>query len=126
MYNHLWDQNWLKAQPWLHHVCCQVLFRLRVSLLSCPFVCLYKVHTCEVHNSEASPGRLLPTRSSTNSLFKASLVISVYLGPYPSALEHILWIEVMSLIQVWFLCKISVSFHVKIHFKNAASGSNVS
>lgn len=83
VYNHLWHQKWLKAQPWLHPVCCQVL-------LSCPFVCSYEVHTCEMQNIQASPGRLLLTRSSTNSVFKAGLVILVFLGPYPSALEH-LW-----------------------------------
>lgn len=86
MCNHLWDQNWLKALPWQHPVCCQVLFRLRISLMSYPFVRSYEAHACEVQNSEASPGRLLITRSSTNSLFRADLVISVYLGPYPSAL----------------------------------------
>lgn len=54
--------------------------------MSYPFVRSYEAHACEVQNSEASPGRLLITRSSTNSLFRADLVISVYLGPYPSAL----------------------------------------
>lgn len=59
--NHLWGQSSLRAQAWLSAPCVppSVLFRLRVSLMSCSFVCSHEVRTCEMWDIQASSGRFL-------------------------------------------------------------------